>query len=46
MEETKPTNEAGHKARVYGRAVHSSSPPPRFILQLIEETEKFKRLLQ
>lgn len=44
MEETKPTNEAGHKARVYGRAVHSS--PPRFILQLIEETEKFKRLLQ
>lgn len=45
MEETKPTNEAGHKARVYGRAVHSS-PPPRFILQLIEETEKFKRLLQ
>lgn len=43
MEETKPTNEAGHKARVYGRAVHSS---PRFILQLIEETEKFKRLLQ
>lgn len=42
MEETKPTNEAGHKARVYGMAVQS----PCFILQLIGETEKFKRPLQ